>query len=286
MNKAHRIVGTLLDASNPLQRTYQAIYNTTDPIINDHRVYGAVIVPGSFHLARLFAIMVYCYNINSFNITDLKFTNPLVIKDGETAKVNLTIIQENETTYNFMIASENLVHTVGLVVVSSTKDAKFSDKMLLASDEIAIKKFDAYFKKCHLTYGPGYKWFIKLFASKSNALCFMRGPKPKNELDGLLLHPGQIDCSFQAFLCITLGLVKSIDTNDAWILGNINQIKIYKQPHGKLKCHNLMLNYDTFTAESRKIIGDIAFYDEQDNLIADFLGVVAVKVSTNKIKGL
>lgn len=286
MIKPHKIVGTLIASDDPKLRTYEAIYETTDPIINDHRVYGAVIIPGSFHLARLFAAVCYDYNIATFNLTEIKFANPLVIKDGNTAKVSMTITQENDSTYSFIILSETVMHAAGVFVTCALTNAKLTDEALLTSNEVAIDKFDAYFKRCHLTYGPEYKWFTKLFANDSSSLCFMRGPNSDNELKGLLLHPGQIDCSFQGFLCIKLALVDSGGTDDAWILGGISQIKIYKQPQGKLKCRNIMLNYNDFTVESRKIIGDIAFFDEKNNLIADFIGVVAVKVSTDKIKGL
>lgn len=286
MIKPNKIVGTLLPVNDPLKRVYEAIYNTADPIISDHRVYGVVIVPGSFHLARLFAAIYYCYNIASFNITEIKFTNPLLIKDGSIAKVNMTIIQENAITYNFLISSEIAIHAEGVFVVGSSSDVKLTGEAAMSNNEIDINKFDEYFKKCHLTYGHGYKWITKLVARDYNSLCYMRDHEPASELDGLMLHPGQIDCSFQGFLAITLALAETSNNNDAWILGNINQIKIYKKPQGKIKCHNTMLNFNEFTVESRKITGDIALYDEKNNLVADFLGVLAVKVSTDKIKGL
>jgi hypothetical protein len=284
MNNAHKIVGSLLSENKPLQRSYEAVYSTTDPIINDHRVYGVVIVPGSFHLARLFAVMYYCYNIPSFTITEIKFTNPLAIKDNTSVKVTMNISQENDSSYSFKIASDSVAHATGMLTVGSYSDLKLSDEAALTKKEVSIDKFDAYFKRCHLTYGPGYKWLVTLFATDFNALCYMRGPSPNNEVDGLVLHPGQIDCSFQVFLGIMLPLAEASNSDDAWILGGINQIKIYKKPHGKIKCKNVMLNHNDFTYESRKIVGDIAYYDENNDLIADFIGVVAVKVSADKLK--
>lgn len=293
MTDALNILGTLTSEPRGNEQIFEAQYHAQDPIITDHRVYGFVVVPGSLHLARLQYAVFNVMRAKSFHITDILFTLPLIILEDKTKLVRLVITNDHLDEYAFKIISadidnvnkEWILHAHGHFIINQCNTQvtqNLSTIIARCTQEFSIATFDNYFASNKLQYGIEYKWIERINYFHNEAVGYMRDFINTNEERWQVLQPGQIDCAFQNFISIIYNQL-DLEKKEAWILGGIKEIHFLGNTSKRVICYNILLNYDEFSADSNKGIGDIYFYDDQNTLLAKFLGVLVIKASATKI---
>lgn len=265
------------------RETYCTEFRVKDHwVLNEHRVMGNCVITGTTFLEMIRAICQQYYPGQIIEITDVVFSTPLVVKEGEAREVQ-TIIKKERHPVEFVILSRDtgsrnwVEHTRGyaggipmaeppILQLEEIKRRCHTQP----GDEIAVDPVDA------VRTGPRWDTVKHVDIGSNEALAYL-------ELSGLFigdlnrynLHPALMDCAVNIAICsIGQGL---------YLPFSYKKLKIYRPMPAKI--YSYLRNKDKVEKSDEIASFDIHLTDIDGNTFLEIEGYHIKKVHEDGLIG-
>ncbi|MBF8276355.1 MAG: beta-ketoacyl synthase [Candidatus Brocadiaceae bacterium] len=198
---------------------YESQIRPDSPVfLNDHRLFGKVIVPAAAFLEIALAAGADLFKSDHLVLEDVIIQQALVLEENESKTVQTILSAEGIDRYTFQIYSLSvdednnepvwMLHAAG-TVLSGNKEEKplrVDLQVLQGRYEEKPSAVDYYqqFKQRGIDYGPDFQGIEHLWHSEGEAFGRIQLPKPLEEspdhIDRYHLHPVLLDSGFQLLL--------------------------------------------------------------------------------------
>jgi malonyl CoA-acyl carrier protein transacylase len=258
----------------------------TMPFLEDHRIFGKLIVSGASHISLLLGANELTFGTSECLLEDIVFPQALVIPDDEERTVQLVITPaENGLSAPFKLISlekDNsnawTTHATGKITQSPITNyqlpiTNFSEVWARCQEEISTKDIYQIYQQRHIQLGPTYQWVDSIRRGDKEAVCQLKIPPILTSVvDEYQLHPGLIDTCFGL-------LVATIDiaVEETFIPFSVEKFSFYRRPSGTGR----LWAYARLREENQesKWIGDIQIIENNDKIIAEGIGLEGKKAT-------
>ncbi|HTN85226.1 MAG TPA: acyltransferase domain-containing protein, partial [Sorangium sp.] len=257
------------------------------PFLDDHRLYGKIVVPGSCHLARVLATASSALGAGPYALSDCLFPQPILIADGEERTAQLVLTPEGQGRYALQIfsavASDDggdggddgdgwVLNGTATLTVGGNAAARPAPLSLAEIAARCPREADAatYGRSWDIGFhlGPAFRWIEHVSFGEGEALCRMRLPTGRDD-KGLFVHPGLIDSFLQA---LGTDLLRDKEHLDAvYVPMVVERFRFHERPSGgPLWAHAVRRSGD---AASELITGDVRVLDERGRVLIEIEGL-------------
>ncbi len=200
---------------------YESQLRTDSPVfLNDHRLFGKVIVPAAAFLETALAAGADLFKSDHLVLEDVVIQQALVLEENENKTVQTILSAEDAGRYTFQIYSlsveEDNNESVWMLHASGTVHPGSEDEKPPRVDLQALQDrykentsaVDYYhqFKQRGINYGPNFQGIEQLWHGEGEAFGRIQLPKPLVEspdhIDRYHLHPVLLDSGFQLLLTV------------------------------------------------------------------------------------
>jgi myxalamid-type polyketide synthase MxaC len=260
----------LRSASSDIQLETE-ISREAQPWLDDHRLYGVMVVPGAAHLARILTAATTILGQDGFEIEAALFPRPLSLASDGDARVCQLILSPGEGgTHEVEIASapsddpnghDWTVHATahlrfhpGAGPPAMEHPAPVSGAWEAGVD--FYRGFDAW----GYNLGPSFRWISRVWRKEGEAWAHMRAAGPGEATEDWAIHPGLLDSCLQLAMCAPLD--GKLPAGDAiYVPLSIDAVRLYGRPAAApFTCH-VQLRREGTTDELR--IADIELSDSR-----------------------
>ena len=213
------------------QSVYESEFSAHQPaFLDDHRIYGTVLVPGAAHIAMVLAAAADSLGGTSFVLEDVTFPEALALPEGHGRAVQLILSPQNGVT-QFRVASsadaertEWSVHAAGRVALGERDQTLIPFQPLPEAE--GNDQFYAAFAEHSIQLGDTFRRVDQLQRRDSEALCRMRWSEGDRSLSAPL-HPGLIDACFQL---VSAALPHAESDSSAYVPFAVDRLVLHTTP--------------------------------------------------------
>ncbi len=226
---------------------FETEFHTSNPVLEDHRIFEVVVVPGACHLSMIMAAASLLEPAAPLEIRDVYFPQALSLENDETRRVALRLQRRLPNQYTVDTRSlaagddEWITHSTGCLESADSRPAPAP----LRLDEIRARcnggLTDAGFfgplREAGYHLGPAYRWMQQIWRGERESLCRLRLPQEAEDAYGP--HPGLVDSCFQVMsLSYSGGGVTGLKPgDDIYVPISVEQVNIYAPVQGRLWWH-------------------------------------------------
>ncbi|MEU3252590.1 SDR family NAD(P)-dependent oxidoreductase [Streptomyces sp. NPDC006997] len=202
--------------TGPASRTYTTTLSTADHwIVNDHRIMGHGLVPGTAYLELVRAAVAGQAEGRVIEIGDVQYLTPVVVPDGQTREV-FTTVEERDGQWRFAVRSRSGApgaaawtdHALGTVAFHDPGPDTVRDLAALVADcdvTDVLDTTDAITRGLRLdrfqsggpiefSFGPRWDCMDRIEVGPRSLFATLSlGPEHSADLDDYLLHPALLD---------------------------------------------------------------------------------------------
>ncbi|TPN80756.1 SDR family NAD(P)-dependent oxidoreductase, partial [Aquimarina algicola] len=196
------------NASSLSEQKYKSTYTGSELFLEDHIILGDKMLPGVAYLEMARAAGSFSLESSITQISDIKWLQPLCIKDVPT-EIEIGIFEDSEglgyEIYSGLGASE-LIHSQGNLSTDSFIAPSPYDISLLRStfsDEKDASSLYSIFKDLGISYGSSFRGIDRLYYNSEACLSKLSLSKD----DKYILQPGILDSALQT--CLGFSLTES-----------------------------------------------------------------------------
>lgn len=261
------------------------------PFLDDHRIYGEVVIPGAFHVAAL-ASATGALREGPCTLEDTLFPRALIVPEGEARTAHLALAPEGDAAASFRVASlapgggAPQIHATGKLTYGRVD---LGQRTLGAAEVEAIEARCATVRSSEelfygparavgLALGPAFRWMGQIRRRDGEALCDMTHPERVPSLAGCPLFPGLIDSSFQL---LAATLPSSGERFVVHVPLGFERMIVRSAPAGRLRCHAVL----TSEAGADTHTGDLVLFDEAGAVAAEVIGLRFRQASEQALTG-
>jgi myxalamid-type polyketide synthase MxaE and MxaD len=248
------------------------------PYLEDHRVFGEVVVPGAFHLATVLSVADELVGPGGCVVEALAFAQALVLPEKESPSVHLTAMPLDGGRMRIRRASlasqqgrtatwrDHATATLAPLGGTRAADAPARPGRQLASANVSQIDPAAFYAGVNgrgIELGPSFQWIRELWVGEREALARLeapaglRGPK-------LPVHPARMDAVFQAFAAAVPD-----SSGTAFVPFGLDRLVFHGAPEGAWWCHATCR-----PGEGGELwTGDVHLYAEDGRAIAHIEGL-------------
>ena len=252
---------------------HEMTFDVTAPTyIDDHRIFGLMVVPGASHLAMVCEALRQAGRAGeTIVLRDVAFEEALVVPDNERRTVQLVMTRDTEGEASFEVHSSAeaaegwFLHAAGK---ASTVPAGLTppppappveDMLARCRDELPTGHvFYQLMAKQGIQLGSQFQWVDRLWRGDGEALGELREARPGDEADSYFVHPGLLDSCFQL-------MGAALPTKDleagALIPISMERLTFHARPSGRLRNHVRLRPRDPANADLR--VADLVIFDAQ-----------------------
>ncbi|MBF0099467.1 MAG: acyltransferase domain-containing protein [Desulfobacterales bacterium] len=250
------------------------------PFLDDHRVFGKLVVAGATHLSLVLGAVVLDMGYNR-SLRDVLFPQALVVPEQGEKVVQLAIgMADHEGVSEFRLISldengeQNALHAKGKVahsIAASTTPIHLDQLRQHCPEKLAVELVYELQKQRHIVVGPSYRWLSELYRGTGEVVARLTPPhfgtdipSSQHSIERYELHPGLIDSCFGALL-----MTQPMKIDETFIPFGVAELRLYRKANAStITAHGIVRH-----ADHNRLIGDIHLYDEHGLSIADFIGI-------------
>ena len=272
-----------------LRSAGQSVFGTTFSIdrhwvLSEHRLLGAALVPGTTYLEMARAAGSAHFGRPVTEIGDVSFLVPLLVPDGETRTVHLTVRETGDAAGEFTVASENAggwtTHATGRVGVVAMRAPAGRDLAALRADHGAHVVDTGARQSDHQVMTFGRRWVDSMrtvtFAARA-AVGFLHLPVEfHDDLEQVGLHPALLDLAtgFSAYAVLD----GSGDQGDVEFFLPVGYERLRWYAPIPADAISFIRPHADFTAGSPIRKMDVSIYDSTGAVVVDITGFSAKRV--------
>ncbi|MBF6329484.1 type I polyketide synthase [Nocardia transvalensis] len=175
----------------------------TLPWLRDHRVAGAVVLPGAAYLDAALSAIALRTGRASFGLESVEFVAPLVVDEHDVPVVRFTV---EETTRRFTVRSRPgtggawTVNAHGRLIEAEVEPTWISIVPNQDSNSLAVDELYETMAAHGLGYGPSFRLLRQVWVSPDRVVA--RLGLPASEAPRHLAHPAIVDAALQCFAAL------------------------------------------------------------------------------------
>ncbi|RKZ93723.1 MAG: short-chain dehydrogenase [Candidatus Parabeggiatoa sp. nov. 1] len=284
----HPLLGQKLQTPLLKETLFESLFSRDSmPFLEEHRIFGKLVVSGATHISLLLGACELTFGTGGCVLEDILFPQALAIEDDGERVVQLAINPENGKEASFKLISfekDNnhawTTHATGRMIPASLSTTNYQLPVINLQEvgarcqqEINATELYHIQQQRQIQLGPGYKWLESIQQGNKEAIAKIKLPESlaaKGIIDNYQLHPGLIDSCF-GLLTMTM----DIGVENTFIPFSIEQIHFYQRPSSHQLYAYASLQPDT----DGKLIGDIQLFENDNKIIAEFIGMEGRKAS-------
>lgn len=257
---------------------------TALPFLEEHKVYGQVVVPAAFYMALLIEVSKINFKSQKCTVEEIFFTQALIMPEGESRKLHLSVSSDNPSTASFKLISLEAtttksgsftLHSTGKFCIDSATNGSQEIVSIEQIRERCPHKFpsEALYERNwqqHVELGESFQWVQSLWQGNREALAEMGCPVDVDNLEKYLIHPCLLDACMQL-------LIATVDfTSEVTLVPfSIEQLEFYHSPGDSQVLCNARLRPES---NENRFIGDIQLFDAEGLVIASIKGLECRKI--------
>ncbi len=257
---------------------YEVDYHAdTLPLLNDHRVFGEIVVAGSCHISMVAAAAEQLEPKGERELRDVIFAKALLVpKHGRTLQLVVRSAEKtsaSEHSFELITTTETArqtdwtVHASGKILTgpSETRRGESPEVVLARCPEMLTgeQHFELQAER-GIELGGSYRWLRQIHRGPGEAIARIDGPMVDGSSEEWL-HPGLLDTCFG--LLITAGEMRPETT---LIPFGIERVRFHGQP--KPSRSDLWAHARLKEAETGRLFGDIRLLDRLGNPVIELTG--------------
>lgn len=271
----HPLIGSRFQSPLMKERFYETTFSKEKlPFLEDHRVFGELVVAGASHLSMVFGAAEIEFEKFPICLKQVIFPQALVVPNtGERTVQLMLTLDKNNTSFAFRLISfdkttnEPGVHAIGTITrdLSSHPTLKWDDILKRCSKKIDPETIYRSQAERNIVVGESYKWLKSVNLGQNEAVAELTAPK--NTLtSGFSIHPGFIDSCFGVLV-----MSAQLKQGETFIPFSLESIQFYR-PIGndQLRIHATLRPGDH---DGTRIIGDISIETDLGEKVASFIGL-------------
>ncbi|WP_309736406.1 SDR family NAD(P)-dependent oxidoreductase, partial [Chamaesiphon sp. OTE_75_metabat_556] len=289
---AHPLIGQRLKLPFSEQVRFESQFETHAPAyLDQHRLYGTVVVPGASHIAMALLAAQSTLATDSCCLEDVVFTQAITLPERSTRTVQLIFNPQDNAFQIVSLSDVNQVddeadwqvHANGKLRSIEPERNPLDWRSLKADcpNYLSGSEFYKTFWDAGYTLGAAFRWIDEIWRGTTGSICQMRVPQLPDELSDYLLYPGLIDSCFQ-FILVDIA-ADLVHEDYLYVPFAIANFKFYGVPESgaQLWCYATL---DRSTQVKPEILtGNITLFDESGRIIAQFDRLEARKASRQRL---
>jgi NAD(P)-dependent dehydrogenase (short-subunit alcohol dehydrogenase family)/acyl carrier protein len=189
-------------------RVFECERSTQFPAyLDDHRLYGTVVVPATSHLATVLSAVAG--GGEPLAVEDLYFPRPLVLTDDQAHMLQILVGDEDSRGGRSLSVQSPLEqggdrwveHVTGRIVADAPPTDGIGDRDAFqesADGHVTGDEFYAYFRGLGYTLGRSFRWIADVWTRGDEALVRLVQPPLPDDVTDYEVYPGLIDSCFQS----------------------------------------------------------------------------------------
>ncbi|AKT40698.1 type I polyketide synthase [Chondromyces crocatus] len=283
-SRAHPLLGRRLPSPGREVQFVSSVSPALTPYLDDHRIYGDVVVPGAYHLALLLCAGDTLFGQSGCVLDDVVFPQALVVPDA--VRLHLALDGVDPSGAPFQVASQTAEdeteptwrrHASGVLRAPSPPSAAPGDAppaldavRARCTREVSPETIYETLWPLGVQLGEAFRGVHILHGGDGEALAELRAPSALGEDLGLL-HPVLIDACFQ----MVAGALPSLDADAAFIPLALERLRFHGRTEaGPLFSHAVLRarpEANTKITEVQEV--DLRVFEASGRVIAEIEGL-------------
>nr|AQW44888.1 polyketide synthase [Corallococcus coralloides] len=281
-SSAHALVGQRVRSPLNKALVFESRFSAEAlPFLDDHRLYGTVVVPGSCHISRILATAVQALGPGPYTLEDCLFPQPIVLAEGEERLVQLVLTPSGENRYGFEIYSvEASAEDESASWVLNGSGSLHAGEGSARPAPLTLKEIEArcqhqadasmYEQNRDIGYhlGHGFRWIERIWGGEGEVLCQLRGPTDQDDRS-LFIHPGLVDSFLQALGTDLVRAQEQLTT--VYVPISLGRFRFHERPSGPVWAY--AVRRDSGGATGEIISGDVYVVDAEGRVLVEIQGL-------------
>ncbi|MEM9455501.1 MAG: amino acid adenylation domain-containing protein [Myxococcota bacterium] len=273
----HPHLGARITTTPELSRFEVQLRETEPRYLDDHRINGVVVVPGSSHVSMLLSAAEVVFGDHRAVLENIVFPQALSLEDSGAATLALTLSNEDVHTTTFRVTSDSTTHATGTLSVGrstpETPEPPEPNSAIRARCPVTSEGAVFYGEIREVGYhlGTTFQWLETIWRSRDEALARMRAPQRADEAQRYVLTPGLVDSCFQVLGAsyLTEGEFGDVNEGGVFIPAGIDRFEFHHALRGgQLWCHAQVRARD-----DDEVKGDFVLYLDDGTVVARATGL-------------
>lgn len=279
----------------PATRVWETTFSAASPAsMQDHRVHGAIIVPGAAYVELALA-GANQLGINQVDLEQIRFEQALFLPETGSRRVQTVISRENTDTYLVQILSlpddpergVPVLHAQGRISQRRTANATLSDLAAIRQRCLehvpGVLHYQRMSQLLGLQYGPAYQAVRDIWRRDGEVIGVIDLPANlAGEAARCFIHPSLLDAAFQ-MVTATLPMHEGAGTDDNSFLpaslGSVRQLK----PLGRQAwVHIVLTSAVSLKAEAHR--ADIFLLDEAGEVLVEVRDLLLLPLASAQVQ--
>ncbi|QRK05990.1 type I polyketide synthase [Archangium violaceum] len=247
------------------------------PFLDDHRIYGTVVVPGASHVAMMLCAAAQVLGPGPCSIEDVTFPRALRLEEGETRALQLVWSPEGSGAGCRVYSREAgnaeeptwLLHATG----TARRVTRVAEAPPVGTPELKDISPEGFYQNVlerGIALGPGFQWLKRIQCREGEAWGELHCPSSITDARHYPLHPTLIDACIQLFGATWL--VDGFDST-AYVPLGLEAFHFHAPPSPVLKARAVLRPGSSPSKE--RFTGDVVVLDEGGRVVAELVGLSA-----------
>ncbi|HYH98360.1 SDR family NAD(P)-dependent oxidoreductase, partial [Hyalangium sp.] len=241
--------------------------------LDDHRVFGEVVVPGAFHVAAMLSASAEAFGPRGVTLEGVEISGSLPLAENETVRLHLLMTPE-EGEEEYTVSSSSLAgegeewrrHAGGRLRLSSEQvpGTTLEQARARCSEEVSPGAVYGELQRREIDLRTNFQSLGRLWRGPSEAVSELRladGLKA----EGMPLHPVELDACAQTLLAA----MGAREPDKTFVPFAMERLRFHGRAAGPVWCHAVVREVTEETC-----IGDVRLYTAQGEVVAEVEGLV------------
>lgn len=259
------------------------------PFIDDHRVFGQLVVAGASHLSLILSAAAIADPswTKGCLLSEVMFPMALLVPEDGERIVQLAIGPQGGQAAEFRLVSlggdgeEPALHAKGRISPVDSPDPVPDLHAIWqrCGEDLPVADVYELQRQRHIVVGPSYQWLTALRRGQGETMAKLSVPPALSQsIKHYSLHPGLIDSCFGV-----LAMAQPMDIEESFIPFSAEALHFYSPAHGQAVAESLLAHAVVRRHDGTRLVGDIHLYSEQGEPVAAIIGFEGRRASRNAL---
>nr|WCO03998.1 AjuE [Cystobacter sp.] len=253
------------------------------PYLDDHKVDGTVVVPGTAYLEMGLAAAAEVLGAEGLVLEKVEFKKALALPEGS-VRLQVSVSRDADDVASFSVHSRGqadgspwILHAEGsLRRGRSAEVVELIDSIVTRCAEVPVGAHYEALRARGLEYGPSFQGITRLWRREGEALARVQlSATLAPEASSYRAHPALLDAGLQV-LAAAAPRGDSGQSSDTFLPVGIERLRLHSSPSGPLYSHATL----RASHVADELEGDILLLDEQGRAVIEILGLRARRLET------
>jgi myxalamid-type polyketide synthase MxaB len=213
--------------------------------LEDHRIFGKVVVPGAAFLEMAIAAGVTVLKGVGVVLEDVLILQPLILPEGESRTVQMILRPREGGGYSLRVFSfefhdeseplsvEHVSARLGPLSGTAAQGLDVAAIEAALDVELAPEELYRRFSARGLEFGPAFRTVERIRCGAGQGFVFLRPPEGTGDNGEYFIHPALLDGCLQ-----TVGVaLAGHDSRDTYLPVAVQRLTFYRRPVASMLCH-------------------------------------------------